>query len=101
MKLSEAIAMIEEWLSEHTYGYEIYKIKITGKNRWKIRFYEYAPSGNIECDTYFYIPFNQRCILNFNGDDVLDLGRDAIGDDEKWAKWYDEFEKKWRYGDAE
>ena len=98
MKLSEAIAMVEEWLDEHTYNYKIYKVKATGKGRWKIRFLEYNPFGGISCDTYFYIPFDKRCIYNFRENDLLEVGRDAYGNDEEMLKWYDEFERRWNYG---
>ena len=100
MKLSEAIAMTEEWLDQHTYNYQIYKIKAKRKN-WIIRFLEYDPFGNISCDTYFYVPFEERRIYNFAKDDVLDLGRSAYDYDKEMMQWFDEFEKKWRYGDAE
>lgn len=101
MKLSEAIAMVAEWLEHEAYNYQIYHAKLTKKGRWKIRFYEYSPWGNIECDTYFYVPNDKRCILNFNNDDVLELGRDANAPFHDDMAWYNEFEKKWRYGDAE
>lgn len=97
MKLSEAIAMVEEWLEQHTYNYKIYKVKAS-ETCWKIRFYEYGPGGAIECDTYVYIPYKKKCILNFNNHDVLKLGRDAYDNDEDMLKWYDEFERRWHYG---
>ena len=97
MKLSEAIAMVEEWLEQHTYNYMIYKIETDGL-KWLVRFYEYSPFGNIECDTYFLVPCNERRIYNFNKNDVLSLGRDANGVWEDWTKWYDEFERRWNYG---
>ena len=97
MKLSEIIAMVEEWLEQHTYNYKIYKVKAK-ETCWKIRFYEYDPFGGIECDTYFYIPYKKKCILNFNNNDVLKLGRDAYDNDEDMLKWYDEFERRWNYG---
>ena len=98
MKLSEVIAMVEEWLYDHTYNYKIYKIKRKSKG-WKIRFYEQDPFGKIECDTYFYVPFDKVCIFNYQGDDMLEFSKDADSDNKDWIKWYDEFEKKWRYGE--
>jgi len=97
MKLSEAIAMVEEWLEQHTYGYKIYKIKAKEK-KWKLRFLEYDPYGGISCDTYFFVPYNERRIYNFQGNDVLELGRDANDAFEDWKEWYDEFERRWNYG---
>lgn len=97
MKLSEAIAMVEEWLDQHTYNYIIYKIETDGLE-WLVRFYEYSPFGNIECDTYFFVPCNRRCIYNFQRDDVLELGRSAYDNDEEMMQWYDEFERRWNYG---
>lgn len=98
MKLSEAIAMVEEWLDEHTYNYMIYQMHTDGL-KWVIKFYEYSPCGKIECDTYFLVPCNgERRIYNSNVDDVLDLGRYAYDNDADMMKWFDEFERRWDYG---
>ena len=96
MKLSQKIKMIEDWLDHCAYGYQIYKVESLGEN-WRVHFYEYAPLGNIECDTYFDIPFKRNCLINALGNDVLDIGKDAYSTDKEFLKWFEEFEKKWNY----
>lgn len=99
MKLNEAIAMVEDWLEQSTYGYEIYKIE-KKESAWRVFFYEYAPMGTIECDSYFDVPIKKRCLINSLGHDVLDIGRFSYSTDREMMKWFKEFEKKWNYDDG-
>ena len=105
MKLSEAIAMVEDWLDENTYNYCITSVEFKAESllpkegTCKITFEEYGPEG-FESQTFFTVPPNERRIYNFNGYDVLEFGRENVGNDKAWNEWFDEFEKKWRYGDA-
>lgn len=97
MKLSEAIAMVEDWLDMCTYNYIIYKIETDGL-KWVIYFYEYSPS-NVRTGAYFLVPCKEeRRIYNSNEDDVLALSREANSPYPDWIELYDKFEKRWNYG---
>ena len=94
MKLSEIIAMVEDWLEWHTDGYSIITAE-KDRGVWNIVFNEI---GENRFSTLKYNIRKNR-IYNSNGDDILSIGRIANDISSEWQEWYDEFEKKWRYGD--
>ena len=106
MKLSEVIAMVEDWLSRFCYHYNINSVDYCTDEyinheyidcAYIIRFSEYTPTME-EQKSFFYVPLSERRIYNENGDDIFILGKDADSDLSECKEWYDEFEKKWRYG---
>ena len=94
MKLSEAIAMVEDWLDMCTSGYRITSVKPGFLAGTYDVYFEEAFSN----ESFITVDADNRRMYTPNGDDILKLGRFANDNSSEWLEWYDEFEKKWRYG---
>lgn len=95
MKLSEAIAMVEEWLDMCTGGYRITSIKPGFlADTYDVYFEEVFFSK----ESFITVDLHNRCIYTVNGDDIIKVGRFANDNCSEWLQWYDEFERRWNYG---
>ena len=97
MKLSEGIAMVEDWLDECSDGYRITSVKPGFLADTYDVYFEEAFLN--EEEAFITVDVYNRRMFNSNGNDILKVGRFANDNDPDWTKWYDEFEKKWRYGE--
>lgn len=92
MKLSEACMEIEEWVGYTAYDFCIGNVELKANGAYKFDVYEKTPCDD---DQYFLTVEPDGRIINCNGDDCIEVSRNAYDDYPEILKFIDRFEAKW------